>query len=160
MPRHHGRARAEEICNRVLADISDGALEIASKNIVLHGLEGAVSTVKADVFSPPRGFDCFDAVICNPPYVRSGDISLLDDSIVKYEPMIALVGGDDGLAFYREICSAWKDVLVPGGLLCFEVGIGQAKDVSLIMEQNGFEKITVKRDLSGIDRALCGNKKA
>lgn len=143
----------------VLADISDGALEIAAKNIVLHGLSGVVSAVKADIFASPDGFSGFDAVICNPPYIRTGDIALLDDSVAKYEPLISLDGGDDGLKFYREICSSWKDALIPGGLLCFEAGIGQAKDISSIMEQNGFEKITVRRDLSGIERALCGNKK-
>lgn len=147
----------EKSIHCVLADISEGALEVSKKNIILHGLTDCVTAVKADVFSPPPDeLSGFDAIICNPPYIRSDEIALLDGSVEKYEPRAALDGGEDGLSFYRQIASSWKKALVPGGLLCFEAGIGQAADISEIMRQNGFDKITVQKDLSGVDRALCG----
>ena len=90
------------------------------------------------------------------PYIRTQDLPLLDSSVIKYEPITALDGGSDGLVFFREIASKWSGLLIKDGVLCFEAGIGQAQSVAEILEQNGFEKIDVKRDLSGIERAVCG----
>lgn len=141
----------------VLADISEGALKTAAKNIILHNLSGRVKTAAADVFAPvPEDMGSFDAIICNPPYIRTQDLPLLDSSVIKYEPITALDGGSDGLVFFREIASKWSGLLIKDGVLCFEAGIGQAQSVAEILEQNGFEKIDVKRDLSGIERAVCG----
>lgn len=140
----------------VLVDNSRGAIQIASKNIVLHYLSAAAQTAIVDVFSPiPKDMGSFDAIICNPPYIRTQDLSLLDSSVTKYEPIGALDGGGDGLMFFREIASKWSAVLKPNGILCFEVGMGQAESVVEILKQNAFEISGILRDLSGIKRAVC-----
>lgn len=64
-----------------------------------------------------------------------------------YEPHLALDGGEDGLDFYRSISEKWKDALVPGGRLYFEVGIGQADSVLRIMRSQGFGDIQIVKDL-------------
>lgn len=77
---------------------------------------------------------------------------------VQSEPESALFGGDDGLFFYRNITNIWKNVLSAGGMLVYEIGMGQESDVAEILEENGFNNITYKKDLSGITRVVSGIK--
>ena len=69
---------------------------------------------------------------------------------------MALVGGADGLDFYRNISEKWKKALVPGGKMFFEVGIGQADSVLRIMRAEGFGDIQIIKDLAGIPRVVFG----
>lgn len=63
---------------------------------------------------PPRLGD-FDCLVCNPPYIPSGDIAGLDVSVRDYEPHLALDGGTDGLDFYRGFNDIYPRMLAPGG---------------------------------------------
>ena len=65
-------------------------------------------------------------------------------------------GGEDGLDFYRAITDLWRDALVPGGLLAFEVGIGQADEVLRIMRAKGFGDLEIIKDLHFIPRVVYG----
>ena len=98
----------------------------------------------------------FDVIVCNPPYIPSGDIEGLDVSVRDYEPLMALDGGPDGLDFYRFIAAKWKSAIRLGGSLLFEVGVGQAQDVEEILSQNGFEQIQTTADTQGIWRVVEG----
>ena len=105
----------------------------------------------------------FDVLVCNPPYIPTGDIQGLDISVRDYEPLMALDGGEDGLDFYRFIAAKWKSAIRLGGSLIFEVGIGQSQDVEEILAQNGFEQIQTTADTQGIWRWWRGpsiNKEA
>ncbi len=137
-----------------LGDISSDALALAEENIALLGLGDRVRTVRANALLPPE-FEpgSFHGMICNPPYLCRDELSPTP------EPILALDGGEDGLDFYRSVSSLWKKALAPGSPLCFEVGYTQSADVAGIMAGEGFEDITVERDLSGIERAVCGIKK-
>ena len=73
-----------------------------------------------------------------------------------YEPTLALDGGKDGLKFYRRIVEESKNVLLEGGILAFEIGYDQGKDIKDLMELNGFEEIVVHQDLAGLDRVVIG----
>jgi release factor glutamine methyltransferase len=98
----------------------------------------------------------FDLVVSNPPYIPTDDISGLDANVLS-EPETALDGGEDGLRFYREITKNLPIILSPEGVICYEVGIGQAHDVSEILKSAGFS-VAVLRDLHGIDRVVLGKK--
>ena len=105
---------------------------------------------------PDRGLGEFDCIICNPPYIPTADIETLDGSVRDYEPRMALDGGPDGLAFYRDITEKWRDSLTAGGRLYFEVGIGQADQVLRIMRSRGFGDIQIVKDLRDIPRVVFG----
>ena len=105
---------------------------------------------------PSRALGEFNCIISNPPYIPHADIETLDVSVKDYEPVTALNGGEDGLDFYRNISAKWKDALVPGGKIFFEVGIGQADSVLRIMRAEGFGDIQVIKDLAGIPRVVFG----
>lgn len=108
------------------------------------------------VSDPPPRLGDFDCLVCNPPYIPSGDIAGLDVSVRDYEPHLALDGGTDGLDFYRSVCRRWRDVLHTGSRLAFEVGIGQADDVLRLMRGEGFGELEILPDPAGIPRVVTG----
>ena len=105
---------------------------------------------------PDRSLGEFQCIISNPPYIPQGDLAGLEVSVRDYEPHLALDGGEDGLDFYRTISEQWKNCLMPGGRLYFEVGIGQADSVLRIMRTQGFGDIQVVKDLHDIPRVVFG----
>lgn len=141
----------------VLAEYSDAALRVCRQNIRRNGLTGRVVPMQADAREKPeRALGEFQCIVSNPPYIPRGDIPGLDASVREYEPHLALDGGEDGLDFYQTITGKWKDALIPGGRLYFEVGIGQADSVLRIMRAQGFGDIQVVKDHNGIPRVVFG----
>jgi release factor glutamine methyltransferase len=154
-----GLAIASQVpgCRVVLGEISEGALRICRQNIRRSGLTERVVTCQVDATAKPlANLGEFDAIVCNPPYIPSGDIARLDASVRDYEPWLALDGGADGLDFYRAICDKWRQALSTGGRLYFEVGIGQADEVLRLMRSRGFGDIQVIPDTNGIPRVVYG----
>lgn len=155
-----GCAIAKELpATRVtLADNSKPALAVAKQNILANKLNPRVTCVEIDALSnPPLMLGSFDLLVCNPPYIPTEDIKTLDDSVKKYEPVQALDGGEDGLEFYRAILKNWRTTIRKGGLMMFEVGIGQADEVCSIMNAAGLINVGKIEDTQGIDRVCFGN---
>ena len=149
------------IANRIkdarvtLADISKDALAVAKSNITNLKLSARVSCLQVSALEPAKPFlGKFDMIVSNPPYITGQEMLELDDSVKLYEPHLALFGGEDGLDFYRAICSNFKNALLPGGFLCFEFGMGQGDDVCRILEENGFTVLERSRDYNNIERAV------
>lgn len=141
----------------VLGEYSDAALKVCRQNIRRNSLSGRVVPMQVDAREKPeRTLGEFQCIVSNPPYIPRADIETLDTSVKDYEPHLALDGGEDGLDFYQTISGKWKDALVPGGRLYFEVGIGQADSVLRIMRAQGFGDIQVVKDLHDIPRVVFG----
>lgn len=98
----------------------------------------------------------FDLLISNPPYIPTQEIELLSTE-VRYEPEIALDGGEDGLRYYRAIIAYAPLILKPDGYLVFEIGYDQADAVSELMEKAGYN-VAVLKDYSKNDRVVFGKK--
>ena len=138
-----------------LADISRQALAVAKKNIVDHHMTSRVSCVTADALGKPAPFlGKFDMIVSNPPYITTQEMQELPRSVKDFEPELALHGGEDGLDFYRAIASNYREVLKPGGYLCFEFGMGQGDDVCGILVENGYTVLERSRDYNQIERAV------
>lgn len=140
----------------VSVDISDIALEIASKNAISNKVDERIDFIKSDVFSNVSRENKFDIIVSNPPYIKKSDIDGLDRQVKDFEPYNALEGGEDGLDFYRKITRESREFLNENGILAYEVGHDQASDVSKIMQQNGFKGIYTKSDLQGFERVVIG----
>jgi release factor glutamine methyltransferase len=95
----------------------------------------------------------FDAIVANPPYIRSADIPGLAPEVRSHDPLLALDGGADGLAAYRSIVADLGRLLKPGGFAVFEVGQGQAAEVAALAALAGFIAET-RDDLAGLGRAV------
>ena len=143
----------------VLADKSAAALRVARQNLLINKLSSRGICVQADALvAPGHMLSGFGLIVSNPPYIPSGDIPGLDASVREYEPMLALDGGGDGLAFYRSICQNWQSALESGGWLVFECGIGQSGDVRAIGEAAGLRWINSVTDTIGVERAVVFRK--
>ena len=141
----------------VLGEKDEGALRICRQNIRRNGLSGQVLALQLDALErPSTQLGEFDCIVSNPPYIPTADIATLDTSVRDYEPHLALDGGEDGLDFYRIICEKWRNSLIVGGRLYFEVGIGQVDAVLRIMRSVGFGDIEIVPDLNGIPRVIYG----
>ena len=114
-----------------------------------------IHIVQGDALKGDASDKKYALIVSNPPYVTKEEMKSLQPE-VAFEPETALLGGDDGLLFYRAICNNYRNSLENGGTLVFEIGAAQAKDVKEIMENGGFSGVTVKKDLSGHDRVVFG----
>ena len=142
------------------AELFPAPVAVMEENIPLYG-DGRVELKKLDVLdkSAIKDYSELDFIVSNPPYIEKAEIATLETEVQK-EPMEALDGGEDGLVFYRFITEHWTSALKKGGLMAFEIGETQAEAVSYLMEQAGFENITVLRDWAGLDRVVWGTKKS
>ena len=140
-------------------DISDIPLEVGKKNAISNEVDHKIEFIKSDLFSAIKNKDIkFNIIVSNPPYIPKRDMDTLHTQVKDYEPYNALEGGEDGLDFYRDITEQSKDYLKSNGILAYEVGHDQAKEVSEIMKNNGYTKIYTKKDIQGIDRVVIGFK--
>lgn len=135
-------------------DISEEALATAERNADRLGVADRAQWARGDLFAPVEGR--FDVIVSNPPYISREDIDGLMPEVADFEPRGALDGGDDGLDFYRRITSEASEYLEAGGRLFLEIGCDQARDVTALMEKAGFVHVATVRDLSGLDRVVCG----
>lgn len=145
-------AAKRKTANVVAVEKYKKAFKYLKKNIE-HNKALNVTPIKADVLKKP--FGVYDIIVSNPPYITKTDMTSLSKE-VKKEPETALFGGNDGLDFYRAISANWKTTLKKGGVLMFEIGIGQAEAVEQILKEEGFTDITKVCDLGGVQRVIFG----
>ena len=149
--------RAEGV--RILAsDVSPEAVEIAQKNVDEFDLSDKVAVYCGDLFSPFHGSEdegAVDLVVCNPPYIPTGSLSKLSHEILEHEPAIALDAGPYGMDFYRRLIADSVSMLKPGGILVFEIGVGQERLVTRILGRNkGYEDARCFKDPDGQTRVM------
>jgi ribosomal protein L3 glutamine methyltransferase len=101
-------------------DLSQDALEVAAKNVADYGLMDRIELIESDLFAALAGRS-YDVILSNPPYVNAESVSTLPPEY-QAEPALALGSGEDGLDATRQILSAARAHLNPGGLLVVEIG--------------------------------------
>lgn len=112
-----------------------------------------VCCVAGDALDPGVVEGDFDCILSNPPYLSARDMAELSPEVQR-EPFMALYGEEDGLFFYRELTRLWKKRLKPGGMLAYEIGMGQQNDVADILTRYGLTDVCQVRDYGGIIRVL------
>ena len=135
-------------------DISRPALQTAENNAKKQDVK--VDFICSDLFAGLKKNKKFDIIVSNPPYIKSGDIEKLDIEVKKFDPKLALDGGNDGLDFYKKIIENSKKHLAKNGMLYFELGIGQAEEVKALMKDAGFSDIEIIKDYNKIERIIYG----
>ena len=100
----------------------------------------------------------FDIIVCNPPYIKSQDLQMLEIEVRDFDPILALDGGKDGLDFYRRVISDAPKYLNDGGRIYFEVGVGQSERVAKLLNKD-FDDIEIKKDYAQIDRFIIAKKR-
>ena len=124
----------------VATDVSRAVLEVARCNAERHGMLDRLTLVEADRLALPTEVVSdggFDLVVSNPPYVAGDAVADLDRTVRDFEPSVALSDGTDGLSFYRSLASDAASVLALDGVVIVEVGDGQARAATELLEQGG-----------------------
>jgi release factor glutamine methyltransferase len=135
----------------VAIDVSSAALAIARANALRHGVANRVSFAHGSLTA---GAVDVDLILTNPPYVAEADRNELMRDVRDFEPAGALFGGPDGLAVIRTLIPDAIRALSAGGVILMEIGAGQADRVVDLLDRAGFEGITARRDLAGIERMV------
>jgi len=136
----------------VATDVSEAALALARRNARDHGAE--IDFVLSDWFDALRPGQ-FDLIVSNPPYVPAEDAHLKRGDL-RFEPRLALVGGDDGLACIREIAMRAQNRLRRGGSLLLEHGYDQGDRCVELLRELRYADVADFRDLAGLSRACVG----
>lgn len=139
------------IPNVAALDISEPALALAQKNAKENDMK--IELIEADVLSNPDLDRKFDLIVSNPPYVRKQEMNQMEKNVLEYEPHLALfVEDNDPLVFYKAIIDFSNRHLNSGGMLYFEINEFLGESIKRLLKDQGFEKIELKKDLSGRDR--------
>ena len=146
---------------RALAtDVSIDALDVARQNA--RSCAASLRTVPAfregAGMSPVAG-ERADVVVSNPPYISYGEAAALPAGVRNWEPPLALVAADDGLAVTAVIVRDAPPVLVPGGLLALEVDERRAARVAALVRDDGrYRGVEIAQDLTGRDRFVLATR--
>lgn len=150
-------AYLKENTNVDLIDYYEIPEKVTKKNIRKHNLDSRANFIKSDLLKEPISMNKkYDILVSNPPYIKDEVIETLMDDVKKYEPHTALSGGEDGLYFYKKIIDDSNKILKDNGVLAFEIGHDQGKEVSDLMVEKGYKNIRVIKDLAGHDRVVIG----
>ncbi len=147
--------------SRVVAvDISDEALMLAGENARILGLEEHITFISGNMLEGLKGHGQFDAIISNPPYVKSENIRTLQPEVRDFDPHIALDGGVDGLRFFSIIAEGAPEYLKSGGLLIMECGEDLAHKIREILDDTCcYSKFEIIIDFTGKDRIVKAVKR-
>lgn len=140
----------------VLVEKFDKAFYYLEQNVEFNKVKN-VKLLKGDVLLGEGSDGVYDLIVSNPPYIPPNEMDIISPE-TNYEPETALLGGEDGMLFYKAIIENYKKSLKKGGMLGFEVGINEAEAVLGLLKTNGFGNITVKKDFNGINRVVTAIK--
>lgn len=136
-------------------DVSEAALEVAEKNS--QKLSASVQWFQLDILIDDIPVSNLDAVVSNPPYVRSSEKALMSPNVVEYEPHLALfVPDEDALLFYRVIAQKAKKALKPHGRIYFEINEALGPEVVELLVREGYTAVKLKEDINGKHRMVSG----
>ena len=136
-------------------DISKQALKVAQKNIHKFNLE---KRIQLKLINMEFIKNKFDLIISNPPYLSDNDYNNCQTEIKKYEPKLALLGGKDGLKFYRIYSNILHKIMNKGSYFICEIGNQQLSQCIKIFEKSKLSLINTKKDLQNIERTMIFTK--
>ncbi len=140
------------------SDLAPEAVELARANARHLGVEERVEVREGDMFDPFRSeafLGKIDVVTCNPPYISSSKVGLMDREVSRHEPRLAFDGGAFGVTLLTRLIHEAPSFLKPGSFLCFEVGLGQGKAIDRMLKNaRAYRNIEAKVDESGEIRAF------
>ncbi|WP_028784120.1 peptide chain release factor N(5)-glutamine methyltransferase [Thalassobacillus devorans] len=139
-------------------DISSQALETTARNA--HQLDAKVKFYQGDFLAPVAG-EAIDIIVSNPPYISLAELKELSDTVVRFDPHLALFADDEGLAAYQTIIRQIKSYHLRPMLIAFEIGHRQGEAVKAIIETElpGYHA-EVRSDINGYPRMVFAYTKA
>lgn len=143
----------------VATDLSADALKIAARNADQHGVTERVEFIQSDLLSAFPAEQTFDLIVSNPPYVGRNEVGTLEENVLKYEPEIALYGGDEGTELIVRLIEQAAKRLNAGGYLIFEFSPMIADRCKELVDSCGqFASSEIQKDYSQHQRLIVARK--
>jgi len=136
-------------------DISSDALKVAQINANNLCSDNEIQFVKCNLI---KNLDTYDIIVSNPPYLSELDYKKTTKEIQSFEPKIALIGGIDGLKFYRDIAYLLPDILSSTSVVFVEIGNNQAKEAIQIFKKKKIKCLEIVKDIQQLNRLLVLQK--
>ena len=132
-------------------DVSKAALEVARRNAARHGVEGRIALMASHLLKIVPG--PYDIILANLPYIPSGELAELEAG--RWEPLVALDGGPDGIRLIERLIEQAPGRIAPGGLMALEMQFDQGERIAALCRQTfPAAEVRVERDLAGFDRIV------
>jgi release factor glutamine methyltransferase len=146
------------------SDLTDTCVALAWRNALHVGVDDRVTVAQGDLFAALAGLGLersIDAVVCNPPYISRGKLAAERAGLLEHEPREAFDGGPYGLSIQSRVVREALPFLRCGGVLLFEIGLGQERQVRMLFERTGaYEDIRSIANAEGAVRVVSGRKSA
>lgn len=156
-------ALAKHIESSVIAatDVSTDALEVARANAAKHEVTDRVRFFTGDLLDAlPAGSKPVHLIVSNPPYIGRAEIDTVEETVLKYEPEMALFGGEQGTEIIQRLVDQSVDMLLPGGQLIFENSPAVFDQCLEIVEQSPLTLVESIKDFAGLRRVIVAQKPA
>lgn len=144
------------------SDLTDGCIAVTRSNVEHVGVSDRVIVAQGDLFAGLAGFELensIDVVVCNPPYISQGKLATARAKLLEHEPREAFDGGPYGLSIQQRVIKEALPFLRPGGILMFEIGLGQEKQVKMLFDRaKAYEDIRLIANAEGEVRVVLGRK--
>ena len=137
-------------------DISGKCLKISRINATYLKVGDRLKLYKSNVDKFNIGK--YDLIVSNPPYIKSSKIKYLEKDVAKYEPILALDGGLDGLSEIRKVIKKSSELIKKNGKFILEIGFDQKNEVIKLLKKEGFYINSIQKDLSKNDRSIVSTK--
>lgn len=145
------------------SDLTDGCVGLTRKNVEFLGLSERVSVHQGDLFAGLAGLGLegtIHGLVCNPPYISTGRLDKDRAELLEHEPVEAFDGGPYGLTIHQRVIKEGLPFLRPGGLLAFEFGLGQDRQIELLFRRaKQYDGVVFDSDAEGHPRAAFSRKK-
>ena len=145
------------------SDLTDGCVELARRNAASQGAETRITVLQGDLFEALAGLQLeqtIDMIVCNPPYISESRLKGDRASLLMNEPREAFAAGPYGLSIHMRVTKDAPRYLRPGGLLLFEVGRDQDRQVATLLERNdAYENVRIVMDETATGRVVMAYAK-
>lgn len=145
------------------SDLTDGCIDVTRRNVAQLGVADRVVVAQGDLFAGLAGLgleESVDAIVCNPPYISQGKLASDRAELLAHEPREAFDGGPYGISIQQRVVKEALPFLRTGGTLAFEIGLGQARQVSMLFERmKVYDQIRLVENAAGEVRVVAGRKR-
>jgi release factor glutamine methyltransferase len=146
------------------SDLTDGCVNVARRNVELQQLSDRVLVSQGDLFAALAGQaleGLIDVIVCNPPYISETRLQSERAPLLELEPHEAFAAGPYGISIHQRVIRDAPALLRPGGVLLFEVGLGQERQVKTLFERSRqYQDTRVVQNEAGEGRVVLGRRKA
>jgi release factor glutamine methyltransferase len=144
------------------SDLTDGCIAVTRRNVSHVGVSDRVTVAQGDLFAGLAGFGLegsVDVIVCNPPYISQGKLATDRAVLLEHEPREAFDGGPYGLSIQQRVVKDALPFLRPGGILLFEIGLGQERQVKMLFDRaKAYEDVRLVSNAAGEVRVVSGRK--